>query len=308
MPESSPAAIDRKPNQRQLQLNMACPLCNHENARPSWVGSTFYRGREFTYVECLSCRSLYCSPMPDTGTLSEMYGPDYVTSFQEDPGIDDPKEAMRVVRWLRARPEGTFIDYGCGTSTLLSEAAKLGWQAVGVEFDDEVAKAVAQRTGARVVSQPLELEDASADVLHLGDVIEHLTEVNRLMPEILRLVKPGGLLLAQGPLENNATLFTVMLRLSKSLRGARQTEMAPYHVMLATAPGQRRLFERFGLETLEYTVREVAWPAPSRLSLSDLKRPRAVGLFTVRRLSQAVSAIRPNRWGNRYFYAGRRKG
>jgi SAM-dependent methyltransferase len=288
---------------------MACPLCNHENACPSWVGSTFYHDREFTYVECLSCRSLYCDPMPDAETLSRMYGPDYATSFQDDPTIDDPKEAMRVVRWLgQGAGGGTFIDYGCGTGTLLIEAAKLNWQAVGVEFDDEVAKAVEQRTGARVLSDPAELADGAADVLHLGDVIEHLTEVNRLMPEILRLVKPGGLLLAQGPLENNATLFTMMLRLAKSVRGARRTEMAPYHVMLATAPGQRRLFERFGLKELEYTVREVAWPAPSRLSLSDLKHPRVVGLFTVRRLSQAVTAIRPRRWGNRYFYAGRWNG
>jgi SAM-dependent methyltransferase len=286
---------------------MACPLCDREQSRPSWVGSTFYRGREFPYVECLACGSLYCDPMPDAETLSQMYGPDYATSFQEDPAIDDPKEALRVVKWLKLRAGGgTFIDYGCGTGTLLIEAAKLSWQAIGVELDEEVAKAVAKRTGARVVSNPQELADSTADVLHLGDVIEHLTEVNRLMPEILRLIKPGGLLLAQGPLENNANLFTRMLRLAKSARGARRTEMAPYHVMLATASGQRTLFERFGLEQLEYSVREVAWPAPSRLSLSDLKKARAVGLFTARRLSQAVSAIRPNRWGNRYFYAGRK--
>ena len=288
---------------------MACPLCNHEHARPSWVGSTFYRGREFTYVECLSCHSLYCDPMPDEETLAQMYGPEYATSFEDDPGIDDPKEATRVVRWLKKEAgERTFIDYGCGAGMLLVEAARLSWQAIGVEFDDEVAKRVEAQTGARVVSRPSELADGVADVLHLGDVIEHLTDVNRLMPEILRLIKPGGLLLAQGPLENNMTVFTAMQRLSKSMRRGRRAEMAPYHVLLATAWGQRTLFKRFGLEELEYSVREVAWPAPNRLSFSDLKRPRAVGLFTARRFSQAVSALRPGRWGNRYFYAGRWSG
>jgi SAM-dependent methyltransferase len=247
--------------------------------------------------------------MPDDETLSEMYGTDYATSFQEDPGIDDPKEALRVVRWLQGGADsGTFIDYGCGAGFLLTEAAKLSWQAIGVELDDEVAKRVEKQTGARVVSNPAELADGVADVLHLGDVIEHLTEVNRLMPEILRLIKPGGLLLAQGPLENNTTAFTMMLRLAKSLRRGARTEMAPYHVTLASAAGQRRLFKRFGLVELEYSVREVAWPAPNRLSFSDLKRPRAVCLFTARRVSQAVSALRPGRWGNRYFYAGRWNG
>lgn len=288
---------------------MACPLCNHEGARPSWVGSTVYRGREFPYVQCLACDSLYCDPMPDNETLALMYGPDYATSFDADPGIDDPKEAQRVVRWLEKEAGGgTFIDYGCGAGTLLVEAAKLGWQPVGVELDSEVAKAVEERTGARVVHDPDELEDAAADILHLGDVIEHLTEVNRLMPAILRLIKPGGLLLAQGPLENNATLFTMMLRLAKSVRRSGRTEMAPYHVMLATAHGQRALFRRFGLEEVEYSVHEVAWPAPNRLSLSDLRNARAVGLFTIRRCSQAISALRPGSWGNRYFYAGRWKG
>jgi SAM-dependent methyltransferase len=288
---------------------MACPLCNHEQTRPSWIGSTFYRGREFPYVQCLSCHSLYCDPMPDEEMLVQMYGPDYATSFMEDPGVDDPKEALRVVRWLQKGTDGgTFIDYGCGAGSLLLEAAKLNWRPIGVELDSEVANRVEKETGARVVSRPAELEDGLADVLHLGDVIEHLTEVNRLMPEILRLIKPGGLLLAQGPLENNTTLFTIMLRLAKSVRRGRRTEMAPYHVMLATAHGQRTLFGRFGLEELEYTVHEVAWPAPNRLSFSDLKDARAVGLFTARRLSQVVSALRPGRWGNRYFYAGRWNG
>jgi SAM-dependent methyltransferase len=248
--------------------------------------------------------------MPDDQTLAEMYGPDYATSFTEDPGIDDPKEALRVMKWLKKREGGTFIDYGCGAGLLLTEAAKLNWQAIGVELDEEVAKEVERRTGARVVSHTVELADGPhADILHLGDVIEHLTEINRRMPEILRLIKPGGLLLAQGPLENNANLFTMMVRLGRRWRPVgRTTEMAPYHVMLATAEGQRTLFRRFGLEEIEYTVREVAWPAPSRLAFSDTLRPRAVALFIIRRLSQAVSALRPKRWGNRYFYVGRWNG
>jgi SAM-dependent methyltransferase len=286
---------------------MNCPLCAHDRSGPSWVGATTHGGRTFTYVECLSCRSLYCDPMPDAETLARMYGPDYAASFHEDPAIEDPKEAPRVVRWLEQHPEaGTFLDYGCGSGLLLTEAAQRGWRAIGVELDAGVAEAVAQRTGAMVVSRPAELPAGVADVVHLGDVIEHLTEMDRVLPEVLRLIKPGGLLLAQGPLENNASLFTAVLRAVKSVRGGKPAEMAPYHVMLATSAGQRRLFARLGLQEVEYTLREVAWPAPSRLAVSDLLRPRALALYTVRRLSQAASALRPRAWGNRYFYAGRK--
>jgi SAM-dependent methyltransferase len=288
---------------------MACPLCDHEGARPSWLGSTFYQGREFPYVQCSLCESLYCDPMPDGETLAQMYGPSYEASVAADPAThnNDPKEPLRIVEWLKKVKTGTFLDYGCGAGALLTEAAKLNWQAIGVEFDNEVVEAVARRTGARVVD-PFDqlLAGPIADVVHLGDVVEHLTEMNRQMPRILQLIKPGGLLLAQGPLENNASLFTLVVRSVRSLRRGRvRTEMAPYHVLLATASGQKIRFDRVGLEQLEYSISEVAWPAPARLSRADLIRPRPIGLFVLRRFSQAISALRPGRWGNRYFYAGR---
>lgn len=287
---------------------MTCPLCDSERARASWLGSVFYRGKEFPYVQCLACNSLYCNPMPDKETLAQMYGPEYYDgSYDTDLSAEGTKDPLEVVKWLKKSGGGTFIDYGCGTGALLTEAIKLNWEAIGVEFDEEVAKTVEAHTGAKVVNSSIELGgEPSADILHLGDVIEHLTETNQQMPEILRLIKPGGLLLAQGPLEANTNLFAFVLRVARSLKRSRRTEMAPYHVMLATAEGQRKLFERLGLKELEFTIHEVAWPAPSRLSRSELRRPRLTGLFVLRRLSQMSSAFRPSRWGNRYFYVGRR--
>ncbi|HEX8707884.1 MAG TPA: methyltransferase domain-containing protein [Pyrinomonadaceae bacterium] len=290
---------------------MHCPLCNQEEARPSWLGSVLYEGREFPFVECLHCGTLYCEPMPDAEVLARMYGPDYTADCSAlHTNVDNPKEPQRVIEWLGRESPGIFVDYGCGAGRLLTEAQKLKWEAVGVEFDDEVCAAVERSTGAKVFNSKraqAALGERLADVLNLGDVVEHLTEVNRQMPEILRLLKPGGLLLAQGPLEGNANLFTLMLRLARTARRTRQTEMAPYHVMLATASGQREFFRRFGLSELEFSMSEVSWPAPSRLLRGDLKSPRQVGLFTARRLSQTLSRLRPGHWGNRYFYAGRKQ-
>jgi hypothetical protein len=75
-------------------------------------------------------------------------------------------------------------------------------------------------------------------------------------------------------------------------------------VLLATAAGQRAFFRRFGLQEFSFTLREAAWPAPNRISVSDLGRPRRLGLFLIRRFSQLVSRLAPHAWGNRYFYAG----
>jgi SAM-dependent methyltransferase len=287
---------------------MACPLCACDKHRKS-AFSAFYQEIEFRYVECVRCGSLYCTPMPVPEILQQMYGPDYESAFSEgtNANVEDPKEPHKCLEWLRNQRTGTFLDYGCGAGALLEEAAKVGWRPIGVELDSQVARRVEERTGFCVLTA--EAADGSgghiADVLHLGDVLEHLTEMENQMPRILRLIKPGGLLLAQGPLEGNFNLFGACCGLSRRLRPWHRTEMAPYHVLLATSKGQRLLFQRFGLSELEYRLHEVAWPAPSKLTIEDIARPKRAILFALSRLSIGFSALNPNRWGNRYFYAGR---
>lgn len=292
-------------------MSAGCPLCGHREHTPSWMGATEYAERRFEYRECRKCGSLFCEPMPDAATLARMYGLEYATNFSHEAGIADPKQPERVVEFLRERPAATFLDYGCGQGELLKRAQQVGWRAIGIEFSPEVVARVEAETGATVVADAGVLPEGGrgiADVLHLGDVLEHLTEMERQMPEILRLIRPGGYLLAQGPLEANANLFTAGLRFSRRWGKQRKIEMAPYHVMLATAGGQRELFRRFGLEEVRFELREVAWPAPATLARGDLLRPRPLVLFMLRKLSQAASGLQPGRWGNRYFYAGRWNG
>ena len=282
-----------------------CPLCGFESYEPSWLGVTLYRGKEFPYVACGGCRSLYCRPMPDAEDLASMYGANYGTSSRPE-AIEDPREPQWVLEWLDRLPAGTLVDYGCGAGDLLAAAAAHGWSALGIELSPEVVEATSRKTGLPVATNEDALEKgAAADVLHLGDVLEHLTDIDRELPRILSLLKPGGLLLAQGPLEANGNLFTWTMRMSRAWKRGAPIEMPPYHVLLATVEGQWALFRRFGLTAVQTKVTEVSWPAPSRLSLEDLARPREAALFTLRLLSRALSRVRSDRWGNRYRYAGR---
>jgi SAM-dependent methyltransferase len=274
------------------------------------MGSTIFHNQEFKYVECQACGSLFCQTMPDRDVLAAMYGKSYLdtwyVSSTETDSREEVSDSARVSAWLHKLPTGLFVDYGCGRGELLGMAKSLGWKAVGIEFDPEVARSINRATGARVVTQLADLGTApSVDVLHLGDVLEHMTDINKQMPEILRWIRPGGVLLAQGPLENNATLFLQTLRLSHKVRVRGPARIPPYHVSLATLRGQRALFGRFGLREAEFRVSEVSWPAPHRLTPDDIKRPRQLALFTLRKFSQMVSLLHASRWGNRYFFAGR---
>lgn len=286
---------------------MSCPLCNHTASTPSWL-TTFYHEQKFVYLECLLCKSLYCQPMPDAKTLSLMYGVDYHSSDDYQETADENSEhPPLVINLLKKLEKGTFVDYGCGEGNLLTSAKRLGWQSFGVEFAPEVAARTEQATGVKVFCMDKPPEAIRADVLHLGDVIEHLTDLDAQMPEILRWLKPGGWLAAQGPLEGEPNLFTFAIKTIHKLK-KKPSNTPPFHVILATAKGQRDFFKRFGLEETEYVLDEIAFPAAEKLSSSILSNPRQLGLFTLRKISKAISAALPGERGNRYFYCGQWNG
>ena len=119
-----PNGFDRRFG-HQTEKCMCCPLCDHQFSKPSWVGSTFYRGKEFTYVECLFCNSLYCDPMPDGETLSQMYGTDYQSGFVDEASDDGSRDGRRIIELLKEVERGVFVDYGCGAGSVLTEAMKI---------------------------------------------------------------------------------------------------------------------------------------------------------------------------------------
>lgn len=284
-----------------------CPLCGSSATRAGAMQQIRFEHDLFGVRRCSACRSRFLDPMPDATCLTKLYGPDYAGRFEDPYVVEDPKALTWVVDVLRRRP-GSLVDFGCGQGRLLGAILSVCPERAGVELDARVAATVSERTGVRVWTLG-EVEEGSLpqfDYVHLGDVIEHLTTPFETVSLALTMLRPGGLLLAQGPLEGNRSLFTSALWLSQWVKRGSIRDDLPTHVLLATARGQARLFERLGLAAVELDIYEVDWPAPSRLRRSDLRHPRTVLLYAARRASKALS--RPlDGWGNRYVYAGVRQ-
>ena len=112
-----------------------------------------------------------------------------------------------VVRFLRAKPEGRLLDVGCGSGDWLALMRGLGWQGVGVDFDENAVK-VARARGLEVTCGALEQQnypDGSFDALTLSHVIEHVPDPVQTLAECLRILKPGGTLVVLTP---NASSFS----------------------------------------------------------------------------------------------------
>jgi SAM-dependent methyltransferase len=280
-------------------------MCGASESRPSWIGSTVFDETEFRYFDCMHCGSAFIQPTPSQRTLEIMYSSDFLgDSPGSRPVEGDDTSAPAVVEEMTRLAPGTFVDYGCGDGRLMIAASSIGWRSIGVEFAEDIAQEARRRSGHRVVTLA-EVDDlvGQVDVLHLGDVVEHMSDPVRELKIAMRLLRPGGVFMAQGPLEANASFFTWCMRTARNLRGRPPNRNTPYHLVLATSRGQRELFRRVGLTGRTWEVREVAWPAPS--SVKEVRNARGVLLFAVRRVSRAITTVGPNDWGNRYWYVGR---
>ena len=95
------------------------------------------------------------------------------------------------------------LDIGCGGGFLAEEFAALGCQVTGIDpslVSIGAARAHAAERGLRIdyrtgVGEELPLPDASFDVACCCDVLEHVSNADRVISEAARVLKPGGLFL-----------------------------------------------------------------------------------------------------------------
>jgi SAM-dependent methyltransferase len=112
---------------------------------------------------------------------------------------DDTHEANNraILAALIPRAGATLVDLGCGDGVFTARVTQRvgAGRTIGVELDP-VDGAKARDRGIEVVeadvTQTLPFEDASVDVVHSNQVIEHLADTDRFLREIRRIVRPDG--------------------------------------------------------------------------------------------------------------------
>ena len=188
--------------------NVECPLCDGSDSSYLWTK----RGAH--YFRCNSCSLVYENPRLTTAELKEFYskesyffqpdGQAHTSGYQNYLNQCTPTLQLEyfdiVEKYSRVR-RGNYLDLGCGTGGLLKIASERGWNAVGIEISDWAID-VGRRQGLNIVEG--QVQDACFpagyfDAVSMFDVLEHLPSPRQYVREVLRILKPGGTLMAETP-------------------------------------------------------------------------------------------------------------
>lgn len=182
------------------------------------------------------------------------------------------EERASLFRSLVGGPGVRVLDLGCRYGAL-TRAYLEGNDVVGLDIDRE-ALAEAGKLGIEThwadVEQPLELSDASFDVVVAGELLEHVRDPAALLAEVGRVLKPGGRFVGSVP---NA--YRVKNRLRFLL--GRAPEQDPTHLHMYAPDHVRRLLRGWDDVELRFIAGRLV-PLNARLFANDVvfsaRKPR----------------------------------
>ncbi|MBI1387848.1 MAG: methyltransferase domain-containing protein [bacterium] len=218
-----PQEIDPRELRGAVDRTEGCPLCGlMEDGDELWTDTN----TGWTRVRCSHCGMIAVSPMPSQDEILKIYtrddrGEQSVVRGYRDQLLDVLNASLETCRQIPAYIEVTdwgadfdwrafeerlgedkcCVDVGCSAGRTVAIFSRFGWNAEGVDFDQEaVAFAQAHGVNARVGSiDDLIKQGPRYHLVTLVDVIEHVSDPRRFLRKAYDLLLPGGLLYIKTP-------------------------------------------------------------------------------------------------------------
>lgn len=174
---------------------------------------------------------------------------------------------------------GVVVDIGCGNGDLHSYLRGRFSRYIGVDaLRYEGFPADAELVLSDLNSAPWPLADGVADVVAAVEVVEHLENPRAFFRELVRLARPGGLVLVTTP--NQQSFLSLLTLVVKGRFSAFQDVHYPAHLTALLEVDLRRIAAECGLADVV-----VRYSHSGRVVLTPWHYPRALSRLTPRPFS-----------------------
>ena len=196
----------------------SCPVCQSKNIHSIFsVTDHFVSGESFPLIRCFDCDFIFTQDTPDENIIKNYYkSEEYISHSNTGKGIINSlyhlarrvmlSRKHKLVKKATGLDRGaTILDIGTGTGYFPGYMKSKGWQATGMEIDDQAANFARNKFGINIY-KPDEidsLEKGSFDAVSLWHVLEHLYHPDQWINSISRLLKKRGICIVALP--NNSS-------------------------------------------------------------------------------------------------------
>jgi len=154
-------------------------------------------------VQCRQCNLIYRNPRFREDVNREFYRTDYYNGYR---GIEERIFNARVPLFRKVllqlekritSASRRILDIGCGQGHFLKMAADSGWQVEGVELAKSACEYAQERLGLELINRTVfeaNFEKNHFDAVTLWNVLDHLLNPLDTLKEIVRILKPQGIL------------------------------------------------------------------------------------------------------------------
>ena len=297
---------------------MSCPFCNYIEHKTSYLPNTIFNGKKFDYFTCLNCKLIYISPIPNDDDFIKMYPPTYQNGvdttilknqYKKLPGLrfNYGYQFDLIKKYL---PNGKILDYGCGNANFIVNANSQGFNIVGAEYNKEHIEFLKKSLPNEfyLIDEILNGEIGGFDIIRLSNVLEHLPNPIETIKILITKLNKNGILLIEGPMENNCNFAFLTRKLYFSIRKKMNKNWkvthAPTHIFFSNRKNQRSFFKQFEIEELHFNIDEAEWPYPQ-----SIKNAYGIGEKTkaiIAKISILLSSLFKNQ-GNIFIYVGKKQ-
>lgn len=160
-------------------------------------------GKEWgRHVKCKNCQLIYMNPMEKVSKTNEYY---FKAKNTHAPTIRESylRTAKSQLCLIQRYAKGTsLLDVGCAQGFFLFNASMAGYNAKGIEIARDAAEYARKEFGLDVEAKPfeeLQFPENHFDVVTLWQVLEHVPYPLKMLKDVHRILKPGGLLVVSTP-------------------------------------------------------------------------------------------------------------
>jgi SAM-dependent methyltransferase len=287
-----------------MESKTACLFCGSTNTGESFYPEVRFNNRVFVYQECRNCKLNFNDPLLNGDDYNALYPLEYHDEFYFKIKKDYSKQLSIVKKYEDIK---SVVDYGCGDAGLLDVLSRNGYSCTGVEYSSSLVERLKKQYPAIrfYTVEEFSRQPDRYDCIHLGDVLEHMTNPNQTIQDLRGKLNENGYLFVEGPIEHNTSLaygFRKMIfKIRKRLQPGRQVDGRPYHTFLANRKNQQDMLEKNLLTRRYFKIYETGWPFPEKIK--DCTSIKKTLEYIVAQVSIFGSLFFPAA-GNRFYYIG----